>query len=489
MNLKQLLSRTASKFPANTAIISGNQRITYRELDEASNRIANFLTGLGIKRGDRVAMLLANCPEFAYFYFGIAKCGAAPVPLDTRYKSGEIQSIFASCTPEILVSDTPLLEPLLASLPGLPTLRHIISISSEHEDRFLTYPQCVRGSSATDHALEPSPRDLGLISYTSGPSIHPKGSAINHENLCRLADASGNSFEQTAEDRVMMFALPMYHNFSLGSLLLTSISLGSTLVLVPGTGMSISSLMETVDKERGTIWVGVPYIFALAVKIARDEGVKHDLSSLRLCVSGGAPLPVETIEQFREHYGLTICDAWGLTEAVSHVTCQPVSGLKKLGSCGKALSGYELNIVDDYDKELPAGVSGEVLVKGPMIDCYYNNPEATAKTKDNGWLHTGDLGYLDEDGYLFLTGRKKNMIIFKGQNVYPVDIEETLLTHPRVAGARVTGVQDRLRGEIVHARVKLKKGETVTEQEIKHFCMERLADYKAPREIEFVESL
>jgi len=433
-------------------------------------------------------MLLPNSPEFVFLYFGILKAGGTPVPLDARLKLRELLSFFTSCTPKLLVTDTPFLEPLVPALSRFQTIEQIINMSPEYKNLCLSYQEMIATSPSSGVDVNLSPDDLGLISYPSGPSSHPRGSAISHHNLYRLAVASAKSFQQTIEDVVMMFALPMYHNFALGSVLMTSVYLGNTIVMVPGTGISIHSLMEAIERERGTIWIGVPYIFALAIKIAEEEGINNDLGSLRLCVSGGAPLPVDTIERFKRYYGLSIADVWGLTEAVAHVTCQPIDGTGKPGASGKAIPGYEIKIVDDDGNELPRNHPGEIIVRGPMMECYYNNPRATAQAIKNGWLHTGDIGVIDDDGYMFITGRKKSMIILKGQNVYPVDIEELLASHPGIAEARIIGAPDKLRGEIVRAIIRLKDNAVATEQEIRQFCLENMADYKAPREIVFTET-
>lgn len=237
------------------------------------------------------------------------------------------------------------------------------------------------------------------------------------------------------------------------------------------------------------MFLGVPYIFALAVEMAEQEGIKNDLSSLRVCVSAGASLPIDIIQQFKQRYGFDIFDFYGLSEAICVVTGQPVDGSGKLGSVGKALPGWAVKAIDDNGQELPLNQSGEVIVRGPMMTGYYNNRQATAGVIKDGWLYSGDIGRLDEDGYLFITGRKKETIIVKGQNIYPGDIESVLSRHPQVAGVRVTGIPDKLRGEVVGAVVSLKEGEVATEQEIKQFCLERLASYKVPRQVIFSNSL
>jgi len=247
--------------------------------------------------------------------------------------------------------------------------------------------------------------------------------------------------------------------------------------------------MGIIEKERATIFMGVPFIFILMVHMAEEEGIKHDLSSLRLCCAGGAPMSTDIMKRFQQLYGLDIVQFWGLTEVTAYLTCQPIGGTGKLGSVGKALPGWGVKIVDDNGKELPLNQSGEIIVTGPIMRGYYNNPRATAETIKNGWLYTGDIGRVDEDGELFILGRKKEMIIAKGQNIYPSDIEDVLHTHPKVAEAAVVGIPDELRGEMVRAVISLKAGETATEQEIKRFCLERIANYKVPKQVIFLDSL
>jgi len=247
--------------------------------------------------------------------------------------------------------------------------------------------------------------------------------------------------------------------------------------------------METIERERSTIFIGVPFVFALMVHMAEEEEIKHDLSSLRLYCVGGAPMPTEVMKRFKHLYGLDIVQWWGLTEATAHVTCQPVDGTGKLGSVGEALPGWEVKIVEDNGKELPPNKPGEIIASGPIMKGYYNNPRATTEVIRDGWLYTGDIGKIDEDGELFILGRKKEMIIAKGQNIYPSDIEDVLYTHPKVAEAAVVGIPDELRGEVIRAVISLKAGEAATEQEIKRFCLERIANYKVPKQVIFSDSL
>ena len=487
MNLKIMLEETAKHYRGKTAIALGDRRLSYAELDEASNKIANALIKMGVSKGDRVAMLLSNSPEFAVIYFGIIKIGAIAVPLDTKYKVGELASLFDDSQPKVLVTESPFLEPLVPILPGFEYMEHVIDLSSRHEGRFLSYQEIMATSSARKVKVDPESEDIASIAYTSGPTFRPRGVMLSHQSLATGATISGDGFRQTDEDVVVLFALPLHHVVGLEAVLLTSISKGSTVVMLPG--LSINGLIGIIEKRGATIFMGVPFIFILMVRMAEEEGIKHDLSSLRLCCAGGAPVPTNIMKRFKRRYGLDIVQFWGLTEATAYLTFQPVDGTGKLGSTGKALPGWEVKMVDDNGKELPPNQPGEIIVRGPIMKGYYNNPRVTAETIRDGWLHTGDIGRVDEDGELFILGRKKEMIIAKGQNIYPSDIEDVLYTHPKVAEAAVVGIPDELRGEVIRAIISLKAGEVATEQEIKRFCLEHIANYKVPKQVIFLDSL
>ncbi len=489
LSLKLMLEEAAVRYKGKAAIVSGDRRLSYADVDEASNKVANALIGMGVKKNDRVAMLLSNSPEFVTTYFGLVKAGAIAVPLDTQYRVDELTSLFADSMPKVLVTESPTLEPLIPVLSRFQSIKYVIDVGSDYGGRFPGYQDIMASSSARRIEVEPEPEDIAHIGYTSGPSFHPRGVMLSHRCLVGEAAISGGGFQQTDKDIMMLFALPMYHVLGLVAVLLASIYKGSTVVIVPGTGLSISSFMAAIEREKGTMLWGVPYIFALAVDMAEKEGVKNDLSSLRLCGSAGAPLQIDVIQRFKHHYGFDIIDCLGLTEAVCLVTCPPINGNGKLGSVGEPLPGWEVRIVDDNGRELPTNQPGEIIVRGPIMKGYYHNPQATAEVIKDGWLYTGDIGKADEDGYLFITGRKKDIIIVKGQNISPSDIESVLLTHPKVAEAVVIGIPDEMRGEVVGAVISLKAGEAASEQKIKGFCLERLASYKVPRQVIFLDSL
>lgn len=489
MNLKLVLEEAAGRYGGKIALVSGNRRLSYADLDKESNRVANALLKMGVNKGDRIAMLLSNSPEFIITCFGIVKTGAIAVPLADTFKVAEYTSLLNDFLPKVMVGESLTLEPLAPILSNLKSLEHVISVDAQSDGRFLSCREIVAASSARRVEIEPEPEDIALITYTSGPSFLPRGVVLTHRSLMAEAVMSAGGFEQTDTDIVMLFALPMYHMFALIAVMLAAIYKGSTVVMVPGTGLSISSFLAAIEKEKGTMYMGVPYIYALLVDLAEREGIKNDLSSVRLWCSAGAPLSLDVFKRFRRQYGFNIIDIWGLSETVCQVTCPPIDGTGKPGSVGKALPGWEMKIVDDDSRELPPNQAGEIIVRGPFMSGYYGNPEATAGMLKDGWLHSGDIGKVGEDGDLFITGRKKDMIIVKGSNIYPSDVESTLSAYPEVAEVAVLGIPDELRGEVVGAVVSLKKGKVATEQELRRFCLERIANYKVPKQVMFLDSL
>jgi len=487
MNLKQMLGKVVERYGRKTAIVFGKRRLSYAELEEDSNKVASALIKFGVSKGDRVAILLPNSPELVVTYFGVVKTGGIAVLLDTKYKVRELASLFGNCEPKVLVAESPFLEPLVSVLPRFKSIKQVINLSSDNNGQFISYEEIMAADLGQRVEVEIEPEDIAHIAYTSGPTYRPKGVMLSHQGLVMSASMSGDAFQQTDKDVTILFALPLHHAFGLVVVLLASLAKGGTVAIMPG--LSISSVTELIESERATIFMGVPFVFGLIIHAAEEEGLKHDLSSLRLCVSAGAPLPPDTVERFRKCYGLDIIEFWGLTEAVGCVTCQPIDGTGKLSSVGKALPGYEVKVVNDEGKELFLNQAGEVIVSGAIMKGYYGNPQAGAAAIRDGWLYTGDIGKFDEDGDLFLVGRKREMIISKGQNIYPSDIEDVLHTHPKVAEVAVVGVPDELRGEMVRAVISLKEGESITEHEIIRFCREYLANYKLPKQIIFVDSL
>ena len=488
MTLKQMLEEISKQHGGKTAIASGERRLSYAELDEASNKVANALIKMGVGRGDRVVILLPDTPDFAITYFGVVKSGGVTVRLNPRAKIEETTSFIEDCQPKVLVTESSALETLMPALPGFKSVKKIIDVSSKyHEGQFVSYEEIMTTGSPQRVEAEPEPGDTTDIAYTSGTTGLPKGVVLSHQTFIKGVSVVANGFQLTDKDVVMMFALPLYHMFALVVDLLAPVYKGSTIIMVPG--LSIASLTEAIEKEKGTVVVGVPAIYALAIEAAEKEGVKNDISSVRFVGSAGAPLPIESRKRFHKHYGIDITEFYGTSETPTIFTLQPLDGTGKFGSVGKIQPGTELKIADEKGRELPRNQAGEIILRGCLMDGYYKNPQATAEVIKDGWYYTSDIGKIDDDGYVFILGRKKDMIIVSGHNVYPVDIEDTLHAHPKVAEAAVIGVPDKTRGEAVKVFISLKKGEVVTEAEIKKFCRERLVDYKVPKEVVIMDAL
>ncbi len=489
MNLSSILDSAAKRFPGKTAIICEGRRITFGELEDEANRVAGGLLKLGIKKGDRVAMIQASNPQFVTTFFGIMKAGGIAVPLDSRYVADELASLFDDCRPAALVIEDPPLESLLSALPRFNSIKHVITFGKSAAGNLVQFKELIADSPPLPPDTPIDPDDIAIISYTGGPTLRPHGVVLSHRSVHTEAINSAEVFRQTEDDVLLQFALPMYHQFGLTAVLLASVHKGNAILMVPGTGRSIASFMQAVEQERGTIYMGVPYIYSLMINVARREGVQHDLSSLRLCISGGAPLEPVVIDMFRKYYGLKIIDIWGQTESVCQITVSPIDGTGPIGSSGRPMPCWEIKIFDEYDNELPPDQEGEIVVRGPVMTGFYNKPAATAYALRNGWLHTGDIGRIDRDGFLFITARRRKMLILKGQNIFPEDIEAVLVSHPAIAAAKVIGIPDIVRGETVKALVRLEPGKNTNEVEIRQYCQGRMADYKLLREIEFVEAV
>ncbi|UCG54191.1 MAG: AMP-binding protein [Dehalococcoidia bacterium] len=487
-DLKAVLRDVAIQYGDKTALVSGDSRISYSTLEKSSGRIAAGLQKLGVGKGDRVAMLLDNCPQFVEIFFAIVKTGAAAVPLDTKYKARELHCLLDHCQPKVLFGESPHLESIVQLIAKLKYIEHVISLNDTGDGgQFLDYQSIQIEDGRQNVGVVINPEDEACILYTSGPALTPKGAVISHSNLVRAMTISADGFRQSNRDITTLFALPLHHIVGLIIILLTSICRGSMVVIIPG--LSIGELMATIEREKATIFVGVPFIHSLIVKKVRVEGMIYNLNSLRICGSIGSPLAQELAEQFERYLGFRLINFYGLTESTVHITCQPLNGSGKAGSVGKALPGWEIRIVDDNGRELPTNRSGEVIARGPILKHYYKSRRDTDEVIRNGWLYTRDVGRIDEDGHLFLEGLKKDMIITKGQNIYPSDIEEVLLDHPAIADAAIIGIPDEIRGEVVGAVIVLEKNEIAKEQEIKNFCLKNLANFKIPKRVIFLDSL
>lgn len=515
ITVPEFLSQSAQRFPSQVATAFLGARLTYGELKAQVDRLAGQLYAMGVRKGDRVAIMLPNCPQMVVTYYATLSLGAVTVLTNPLYKPQELEHQWGEAGVEtVFVLDLlwPRVEGMRDKLPlkrvivtgmqdylpfpkdilfPLQTRRQGRWVKIPYGDGVLRFKKLVRGRSSPLPEVDLSPDDLACLQYTGGTTGLPKGAMLSHRNLV----ASVNQIRafllqghQDAEDRAIAI-LPMFHVYGMNGVLNLGVHLAATLILLPLT-FDIKSLVDAIRTQHPTFFLGVP---ALYVAVNSYPGIDQvDMTSIKMCFSGGAPLPVELIESFESRTGARIAEAYGMTEASSVTHVNPRRGVRKYGSVGVPIVGTDSKVVDveTGTRELSVGEAGELLVKGPQImSGYWNQPEETAQVLRDGWLHTGDIATMDEDGYFFIVDRKKDMILTAGFNVYPREVEEALYQHPKVLEAAVIGLPDRVRGERVTAYLVLEAGETATAQEIRAFCRERLAPYKVPRAVHFRDEL
>jgi len=494
-NLAVMLRESARRAPAKTAVILGDATLSYAQLDELSDRVAANLSAAGLAPGDRVGLQLPNIPQFVIAYFGILKAGGVVVPMNVLLKAREIEFQLENSGARTLITYGGFVdEAAKAAEAAAVTALYVVvtepGAGQAAEGAGAPFEALLAGDPPGPQLAARGPADPAVIIYTSGTTGTPKGAVLSHIGLYMNADIPGRLFEFSADD-VVIVALPLFHVFALSSVMNTCVLLGGTMTLVPR--FDPRAVLQLMQRDRVTVFMGVPTMYiALLQAIDAADAADYDLASLRVAVSGGAPIPAEVIDAFESRFGVPILEGYGLSESSSTATFNISVTERKVYSVGKPIWGTSLQIWDEDSRPLPPGADhvGEVVLRGMNIMTgYHDNPEATAKAFAGGWFHTGDLGYIDEDGFLFIVDRIKDLIIRGGYNVYPREVEEVLYTHPAVAEAAVIGVPDSKMGEEVRAIVAVKPGQAVTEAELIEFVKERAAAYKYPRTIEFRDSL
>ena len=511
-----MFDEIADTYPNNDCIVSMHQgiRMSYKEFKEETDRVAKGLLALGIKKGDRVGIWSTNNVEWVLVQFATAKIGAILVNINPAYRTTEleyamkqselgtlilIENFKSSDYIKILYEVEPSIK---NSQPGkinsekLPFLKNVICLSeTEHPGMFKWKDLLGMASKVNDSDLNDIRKSLEFddainIQYTSGTTGFPKGVTLSHFNILNNGFFIGERMDFTDKDRLCI-PVPFYHCFGMVLANLACVTHGATMVL-PNEYFDAESVLKTVEKEKCTALHGVPTMFI--AELEHPDFNDYNLSSLRTGIMAGSPCPIEVMKRVNlEMHMDEITIAYGLTESSPVITQTATHDTleHRTETVGKALPFVEVKIIDPKTgKIVPAGEQGELCTRGyHVMKYYYNNPEATKEAIDeNRWLHTGDLATMDEDGYFKITGRIKDMIIRGGENIYPREIEEFLYTHPKIADVQVIGVPDRKYGEEVCAWIKLKEGETVTEEEIKEFCRGRIAHYKIPKYIKFVDS-
>ncbi len=488
MTLGQMLEATARRLPRKCAIKFSGRKISYHELNESVNSISHNLLALGLKKGDRVGIFSENCPEYIMTYFGALKIGGIAVPINSFLTGNEVKYIVDNCQIQVLVTSSKFLKTLQPVLSQMASIKKLIVIGEERDTaEYLSFATFLKNDNANSPESSVSEDDLAVFIYTSGTTGHPKGAMLTHRNLVCNAQDSAAATDFREKDKILIF-LPLFHSFTFTVGVLTPVFLGSTVLLL-GSVKSMTDIRHAILFDRVSLLIGVPAVFNVLANKQFPWFFKY-IHAIGLMVSGSAPLPTPVIGQIEQKFGCPLCEGYGLSEASPVVAVNPRYGVRKPGSIGLALPHVEVKIVDEHRKELPVGEVGELAVKGPnVMQGYFNMPEETAKTIVDGWLLTGDIAKLDQDGYIYIVDRKKDMLLVRGVNVYPREIEDVLYQHPKILECAVIGVPDESKGEIPKAFIVVKDGETLTEREVRDHIKERLAAYKHPKYIEFRPSL
>lgn len=497
MNLSLRLRETAKKYFDKPAYIFQGNVSTYAELDGAVTRFASGLEKLGIKKGDHIALVLGNTSHFVIGFYGALRVGATVIPINPIYTPDEIGYIVNNGDVKAVIT-LDLLVPLFEKMnEHLPKIEHLIvcetpqGTNSELDvSKLSIYPKMksftnvVRAGEVTFVGPALDDNDVAVILYTSGTTGKPKGAMLTQMNLYSNARDVAEYLKISNSDRVIT-TLPMFHVFCLTVALNAPLMNGGTMLIVPK--FSPKEIFEIAKEYQATVFAGVPTMYNFLLQY--PEGNPEDLRSLRLCISGGSAMPVALLKSFEQKFNVLVSEGYGLSEA-SPVTCfNPLDRPRKPGSIGANIVNVENKVVNEDGDEVPIGQVGELVVRGPnVMKGYYNMPEETAATLRNGWLYTGDLARMDEEGYFYIVDRKKDMIIVGGYNVYPREVEEVLYNHPDIVEAAVVGVPDPEQGEAVLCYV-VRKNDRLTEENLLAYCREHLAKYKLPSKIEFIEEL
>jgi long-chain acyl-CoA synthetase len=495
--LSQVLAETAAKYPQHSAMLYQGYRWNYTELNEMVSQMSRLLLNLGVSQGDRVGIHLLNCPQFVIACYGSSRCGAVTVTINPHFTRDDLEYIIRNSGLKTIVTCIDLM-PVFEQIDctGLQiittSIRTPFSPSQDYiapahvirlEQQLFTQPK-------TDPLLSLAPDDLAYLQYTGGTTGIYKGAMLTHRNLVTNSTQIRHFFKNAYQDGDGRFVcvIPLFHIYGMTTSMHMPILTGSEMQLLPK--FDINELMSMIDRYQPNIFMGVPAMYGA---IAMREGNHHyNLHSIEACVSGSAPLPKIIAEKFEAITGGKLREGYGLSETSPVITINPIYGQAKIGSIGIPVSDTEIRIIDpETGADLTdSGQVGEITVKGPQVmQGYWQQPEETDLVLQDGWLRTGDLGWMDNEGYTHITDRLKDMIIMAGEKVYPREIEELLYKHPAVKEVAVIGVPHPLRGEVPQAYVALKENTVATEKELKQFCAQHLSKFKMPQKIQIVAAL
>lgn len=510
MPVQQFLTEAYNAYPDKVAVHFMGKELTYKELYESSLKFANYLRSLGIEKGDRVAVMLPNCPQAVIAYYGTMYAGGIVVQTNPLYTERELQYQMADSGAKVLlvmdilypramkiIKETALENVIVTGIKDyLPFPKNLVypfiqkkqygfSVKVEHSGTNHLFTHIMQSSSPNPIPLDfDFEQDLALLQYTGGTTGSPKGVMLTHKNLVantKMCDAWMYKSEEGNE--TVLGILPFFHVYGMTTVLILAVMLKGKMVLLPK--FDAEQALKTIDKQKPTLFPGAPTMY---IGLLNHPGIgNYDLSSIKACLSGSAPLPVDVQEKFEKITGGKLVEGYGLTETSPVTHANFIWHDRMVGSIGVPWPNTDAIILRSGDYEpLPPGEIGEIAVKGPQVmKGYWNRPEETAMSFYDGWFLTGDLGYMDENGYFYVVDRKKDMIIAGGFNIYPREVEEVLYEHEAIQECVVAGIPDPYRGETVKAYIVLKEGYSVTEEQLNEFCRKNLASFKVPRHYEF----
>ena len=486
-SIPEMMRATAERYGDQPAILFADSNVTFGQVDQQSDAVAAALAGQGVGKGDRIALYCVNSAEFAIAYAGIVKTGAVVVPVNLLLNPREILYILKDAGVTGLIYHHLMAAGVAAFRDELATLGFAVCIGGEDVNpQDLDFAALCRSGAPTPRPVLDPDEDLAAILYTSGTTGHPKGAMLTHRNLVSNTCSVKAALQLRAGEDRLLVVLPMFHSFAATVGTLTPLLHGFSLAPVPKFDpVTVSEVIEAVG---ATVFLGVPSMYNVLLRMPEEQVRRW--SSIRYCVSGGAAMPEAIMHQFEERFGMPVCEGDGPTEC-SPVTCvNPVDGVRKPASVGLPVPEVEMEIYDDAGQRIGIDSIGEICVKGPnVMKGYWNLPEETAESFFGEWVRTGDLGYKDADGYVYIVDRKKDMIIVNGMNVYPRMVEELLYAHPAILEAAVVGEPSELHGEIPVAYVVLKEDEQLAAAEIRAYCRENLGRHEVPRKIQLCPNL
>jgi long-chain acyl-CoA synthetase len=477
-NLASLLTDSAARFPERPALKLDDTVVTYEMLNEGASRVAGLLEERGLQPGGRVGVMLPNVPYFGIVYYGVMRAGGVVVPMNVLLKPREVHFYLSDSGAQHLVGWHEFADSAQKGAEEADA-QMITVVPGEFE-------QLLAGAPGSPADAERDASDTAVILYTSGTTGTPKGAELTHSNMVKNCRHGGTDLVRVSEQDMILGALPLFHSFGQTCCMNNAVRAGACLTMIPR--FDPAKALDIIQRDRVTLFEGVPTMYhAMLNHPDRD---RYDVSSLKTCVSGGSAMPVEVMRGFEEAFGCVVLEGYGLSETSPVASFNHLDREHKPGSIGTPIAGVEMKVVDENDTELPPGEVGEIVIRGHnVMKGYWNRPDVTAEVLRDGWLHTGDMARMDDDGYFFIVDRKKDMIIRGGYNVYPREIEEVLYEHPAVLEAAVLGVPDPAMGEEVTAAVVPRPGTDASAEEIQAFVKERVAAYKYPRHIWFAEEL